>query len=1104
MPNNILITPGSASIQFSGSVANTIRLQVEPSGSIAFYGNSGSLFGISDSLSGSLMSVNDISGLPILEVFSDDRVVMGTFNRNTLVVTGSRVGIDKAVPTADLDISGSVFVTGSLLVQGIVSASSFTGSFSGFSGGAANYIPMWVSATAQSSSVMFQSGVNVGIATTSPAQRLDVNGTGLFRDVLHFGPSIGMISWGTMGGGTGFGIRGESGRGLSLGSNGTWDRVVIDTSGNVGIGTTSPSAKLHVEGQSTLFKNATSDVTHSLGNSAYGWKLQYSTGKFIWFNNSVDNMTLDNGGRVGIGTTNPNARLEINNSGASVGNYLRINNTSGKNWELMAGISGISNDGFGIYSVTDSVYRLVITSAGNVGIGTTSPGTLLHVQGSASASTFIGSLSGNASSATFATTVNGTSGQLYTKDDRIIEPNSISNGYLQFGFTSWNNNNTSPYADYLHLRSYLDSSGGADNLVMFSKTGIGMRIYQHVFGTGSAYSSFKDMAFTDGTNATGTWPVTASSLSGGAAGYIPLWSSATAQSSSVMFQTANGVLVGRTSKIITETFSSTGYAIIGGTTVQGIIGDAGSGLVTLGGYSNHDVELRTNNTERMRITNGGNVAINTTSPNARLTVNGPITVTGSSGLAGAVLIGGDNQSTFDLKLQRISGGIRAVENSYAHVNNSPWYLFGQNLTWTGERAGTVESTQASRPYYEAYAPSGGTKEFGFINVTSGNFTSANLVPTMIFTNTGNVGVGTSSPTSRLQVSGSSAVAASGDYSIFTIEGAGASGLTFGYDSTAQQSWIYSRTAGLASRQLNLNSSVYIAGFSGNVGIGTSTPDANLTVQSQASFNSGSLTNPGIAARGNLNTGLYFPTADTIGFVEGGSEVMRITSAGNVGIGTTTPQYKQDVISVANTFAASFGTTMSVGGFSGIHFGYLEQANTSYRKSALVFERTDNNLQGGNASGKIHLLLNNAGASSATSLTSAVMTIDSNASGSNGTARVGISNRAPSSSLHIVGDSVTPGLLQLQNSSLAQVLYVSSSGNVGIGTLTPGYILDVNGSVNFTSTTRINTVTYTWPSSQGSSNTYLRNNGSGTLSWTSVTSTGDPSLNIIKATLFSAF
>jgi hypothetical protein len=120
MPNNILITPGSASIQFSGSAANTIQLQVEGSGSVAFYGNSGSLFSIVDQLSGSLMSVNDVSGLPILEVFSDDRVVMGTLNQNTLVVTGSRVGVRKGTPTADVDVSGSVVITGSLAVNGTV------------------------------------------------------------------------------------------------------------------------------------------------------------------------------------------------------------------------------------------------------------------------------------------------------------------------------------------------------------------------------------------------------------------------------------------------------------------------------------------------------------------------------------------------------------------------------------------------------------------------------------------------------------------------------------------------------------------------------------------------------------------------------------------------------------------------------------------------------------------------------------------------------------------------------------------------------------------------------------------------------------------------
>lgn len=119
MPSDILIIPNRSStstapvIQFSGSAANNIRLEVLASGSVVFLGNSGSLFSVIDILTGSLFAVNDISGLPILEVFSDDRVVMGRFASNTLVVTGSNVSIGKATPNARLDISGSTAITGS-------------------------------------------------------------------------------------------------------------------------------------------------------------------------------------------------------------------------------------------------------------------------------------------------------------------------------------------------------------------------------------------------------------------------------------------------------------------------------------------------------------------------------------------------------------------------------------------------------------------------------------------------------------------------------------------------------------------------------------------------------------------------------------------------------------------------------------------------------------------------------------------------------------------------------------------------------------------------------------------------------------------------------
>jgi hypothetical protein len=56
-------------------------------------GTQGQLFSVDDNLIGVLMSVNDITGLPVLEVTSDYKITMGAFNRNALVVSGSSVGI---------------------------------------------------------------------------------------------------------------------------------------------------------------------------------------------------------------------------------------------------------------------------------------------------------------------------------------------------------------------------------------------------------------------------------------------------------------------------------------------------------------------------------------------------------------------------------------------------------------------------------------------------------------------------------------------------------------------------------------------------------------------------------------------------------------------------------------------------------------------------------------------------------------------------------------------------------------------------------------------------------------------------------------------------
>lgn len=165
-------------------------------------------------------------------------------------------------------------------------------------------------------------------------------------------------------------------------------------------------------------------------------------------------------------------------------------------------------------------------TGGTVG-GVTSESLVLTLNSGATSAAFAGDLSvggnltvtGSISAASFTGTIasSSTANTLTSLDNRVINPSETSISRAQFGFTSWNNDGGSPYADYLHLRSYLDASGGLDNLVMFRKTGgIGMRIWQQTFGSTDAYSTYKDIAFTDGTNATGTWTLNTS----GYAAYI--------------------------------------------------------------------------------------------------------------------------------------------------------------------------------------------------------------------------------------------------------------------------------------------------------------------------------------------------------------------------------------------------------------------------------------------------------------------------------------------------------------------------------------------------------------------------------------------------------
>ena len=112
MARDIRITPKLNStttndfpeIQFGGLSSSTIKLKVDDDGSVVYTGTYGVLFNVTDEKNGLLHSVNDISGLPILQVYSWDYVQMGKWDKYTLTVNSDKVGVGLTAPSTKFHI----------------------------------------------------------------------------------------------------------------------------------------------------------------------------------------------------------------------------------------------------------------------------------------------------------------------------------------------------------------------------------------------------------------------------------------------------------------------------------------------------------------------------------------------------------------------------------------------------------------------------------------------------------------------------------------------------------------------------------------------------------------------------------------------------------------------------------------------------------------------------------------------------------------------------------------------------------------------------------------------------------------------------------------
>jgi len=584
--------------------------------------------------------------------------------------------------------------------------------------------------------------------------------------------------------------------------------------------------------------------------------------------NNTERMRITSAGNVGIGTTSiANAKLKVSGGGVDIESStdsLRLRFYEGAAFK--SGIQQVlnigemitasavgdmairANVGNMLFATGGSTERMRITSTGNVGIGTTSPTHLLTLETASSPSLKIKDTTQGATLLAFSQDANSHIGT-YSPHPLVFDTNSsekmriTSSGNVGIGTTS--------PIQKLHVNGASD--GNSIYTAMLQNTGTAP-------GTASKLLFVQGGSTVRGAVVGGLQEATA----GSPTSMVFETSAAYANPSERMRITSTGnVGIGETnpsSKLEVRAETATHKLVslnrAASTTAAMYLGnDSSNNAIISSNYSDLIFGRDQSSTlsEWMRIKRDGNVGIGTTSPTNKLTVAAAQGTTFSD-----AFIGLKATSTID------TTGRTAISLATSPVNN-----FG--VTLNGIRQGS----------------SSGEPRFGIKMHNN----SAGGLEALSIRASGNVGIGTTSPNAKLVVADGMLGSLSQTALEFIPQDSNNRNIIFSYD-----------RSGGAYKELNFDASNFkfnpggstkvVIDTSGNVGIGTTSPDSTLTVKATVDNRLG-----GIGWKSTDGTNEWTidaPNAGNFRIYKGSTAIARFDSSGNFGIGTTSPSQKLEV------------------------------------------------------------------------------------------------------------------------------------------------------------------------------------------------------------------